>query len=201
MNPIRRRGDGSSRSALASVLFVAGLALTVVAPALAEDDAVAPPPVAWLNHREAKAVARRSDRPLLIYFTRARSMPAARLDRETWTDPRLRRYLNEHLVVAVVDVQEMPAVAEHFDVVEVPTILFLTPDGKRAGHAARLQRSGVRPARGDVRGHARVRVRRIRYLEVPPSGPLRKHAAISTARSSAAASWAVPSSRSWRAAG
>lgn len=90
----------------------------------------APPPVGWLNYREAKAASRHRDRPLLIYFSAAASIPSARLDRETWTDRRLRRYLDDHLIAARVDMQDMPAVAHHFEVTEVPSMLFLAPDGQ-----------------------------------------------------------------------
>jgi thioredoxin-related protein len=85
----------------------------------------------WLTYREAKATSRHQDRPLLVYFSAAWNNASVRLDRETWTDRRVRRYLDEQLVVARVDMQDMLAVAEHFDVKEPPAILFLAPDGRR----------------------------------------------------------------------
>jgi thioredoxin-related protein len=89
------------------------------------------PTMVWLNYREAKATSRHQDRPLLVYFAAAWNNASVRLDRETWTDRGLRRYLDEQLVVARVDMQDMPAVAEHFDVKEPPAMLFLAPDGRR----------------------------------------------------------------------
>jgi thioredoxin-related protein len=89
------------------------------------------PAMVWLNYREAKAISRHQDRPLLVYFAAAWNNASVRLDRETWTDRHLRRYLDEQLVIARVDMQEMPAVAEHFDVKEPPAMLFLAPDGRR----------------------------------------------------------------------
>ena len=41
----------------------------------------------------------------------------------------MRRYLDRTLVVARVDMQDMPAVAEHFGVGEPPALLFLAPTG------------------------------------------------------------------------
>lgn len=141
-----RAGRVSTR--LSACVAVAGPALTlalvgVAAPAAAEVAAAtevaaaieiagdAPtPPVAWFGLREGKAEARHRDLPLLVFFTAARSTTGARLDREVWTDRRLRRYLAEHLVAARVDFQESPGVARHFGIVEPPAVLVLSPQGE-----------------------------------------------------------------------
>jgi hypothetical protein len=143
MIPIRHPRTRRFAAALAAALLLPGLAAVLTAPVRAADDPAGPiseaivevpadlPAMVWLNYREAKAVSRHQDRPMLVYFAASWNNASVRLDREAWTDRRLRRYLDEQLVVARVDMQEMPAVAEHFDVTEPPAILFLAPDGRR----------------------------------------------------------------------
>lgn len=128
--PKHRSLEHRRACATLAVLFLSGVAGVGVQQARSQEEAVTPQ-VIWLNYREAKATARHQDRPLMVFFTAARSAPAARLDREVWTDRRVRRYLDAHLVVARVDLQHMPAVARLFDVAEAPAVLFLAPDGKR----------------------------------------------------------------------
>lgn len=143
MIPIRRPRSRRSAAAFTAALLLPGLVAASTTSARAGDDTagsafaviadVPPdaPSVAWLNYREAKAVSRHQDRPLLVYFAAAWNNASVRLDRETWADRRVRGYLDGHLVSARVDMQEMPAVAEHFGVREPPAILFLAPDGRR----------------------------------------------------------------------
>lgn len=123
------------RLALRLSVCVAVAALVLVG--FAAQDAAAqeaadasPPPVAWLGLREGKAAARHQDRPLLVYFTASWSTTGARLDREVWTDRRLRRYVAEHLVAARVEFQESPGVARHFGIAEPPAVLVLSPQGE-----------------------------------------------------------------------
>jgi thioredoxin-related protein len=118
----------------AALALVAGL---VVAPESARaDDAErterseSPPPVAWLTLREGKAEARHRDLPLLVYFTASWSTTGNRLDREVWTDRRLRRYVAENLVAARVEFQSSAAVARHYGVAEPPALLVLSPRGE-----------------------------------------------------------------------
>jgi thioredoxin-related protein len=88
-----------------------------------------PRPVVWSNFREGKTAARHQDRPLLVYFTAARNTESGRLDRETWTDRRVRAYLAANLVTVRVDMQDMPGVAEKYGVGEPPAVMLLSPQG------------------------------------------------------------------------
>lgn len=90
----------------------------------------AAPAIEWRNYREGKAAARHRERPLLVFFTTAWSSEGARLDREIWTDERVRAYVADNLVAARVDIQEMPAVGAHFGVDEPPAVLLAAPDGR-----------------------------------------------------------------------
>lgn len=125
---------------LSACVAVAALALALVGvapPAVAAEAAAAqaggdepPPPVAWFGLREGKAEARHRDRPLLVFFTASWSTTGARLDREVWTDRRLRRYVAEHLVAARVEFQESPGVAQHYGIAEPPALLAISPQGE-----------------------------------------------------------------------
>lgn len=103
------------------------------APAVEAEPAAgtqAAPPVTWLSLREGKAEARRRDLPLIVFFTASWSTTGNRLDREVWTDMRLRRYVAERLVAARVEFQESEGVARHFGIAEPPALLVLSPRGE-----------------------------------------------------------------------
>jgi thioredoxin-related protein len=119
----------AARRGAAGAILLLALALLPAWPCRAADKAAAPPPVAWRSFREATAEARHRDCPLLVFFSAAWKASSVRLDRETWSDPRVRRYLDENIVAAAVDMQDMPAVAKHFGIAEPPAILLLAPDG------------------------------------------------------------------------
>lgn len=122
-----------ARAALAVVavaLACASLAPAAAAPAPAAAPEEAPPPVAWLGYREAKAEARHRGLPLLVFFTASWSTAGARIDREVWTDRRLRGYVAAHLVTARVDLKESRAVADLFGIKEPPALLAISPQGK-----------------------------------------------------------------------
>lgn len=113
------------------VACLLALAAPAVAPRQAagagpESDAA---PVVWSNFREGKTAARHQDRPLLVFFTAARNTESGRLDRETWTDRRVRAYLAANLVTVRVDMQDMPGVAEKYGVGEPPAVMLLSPQG------------------------------------------------------------------------
>lgn len=124
-NPAMR----AARRGIAGPILLLALALLPAWPCRAADGSVAPPPVAWRTFREATAEARHLDRPLLVFFSAAWKSSSVRLDRETWSDVRVRRYLDANIVAAAVDMQDMPAVAKHFGIAEPPAILLLAPDG------------------------------------------------------------------------
>lgn len=124
-NPAMR----AARPGIAGAVLLLALALLPARPGHAAGEAAAPPPVAWRTLREATAEARHLDRPLLVYFSAAWKSSSVRLDRETWSDVRVRRYLDANIVAAAVDMQDMPAVAKHFGIAEPPAILLLAPDG------------------------------------------------------------------------
>lgn len=120
-------------TALTLALALVGVAAPAVTAGAAAAQAVGdapPPPVAWFGLREGKAEARQQDRPLLVFFTASWSTTGARLDREVWTDRRLRRYVAEHLVAARVEFQESPGVAQHYGIAEPPALLAISPRGE-----------------------------------------------------------------------
>lgn len=126
-----RREAGRFRSMLATILLLAVAGLPAPAPAEPQPAVDAgTPPVAWLTLREGKAEARHQDRPLLVYFTASWSTSGMRIDREVWTDRRLRRYVADNLVAARVEFQEAEAVARHYGVAEPPALLVLSPQGE-----------------------------------------------------------------------
>lgn len=136
MRKLPRSGGIGNRGLNPALPFATCCLLLLVAlAAAAADDArggaeEAPPPIAWLGYRDGKAEARHSRQPLLVFFTASWSTAGTRIDREVWTDRRLRRYVADHLVAARVEFQESGAVAGHFGIEEPPALLAISPEGK-----------------------------------------------------------------------
>ncbi len=126
--PYRRRFRFARLVACLLALAAPAAAPRHVAGAEASAD-LAAGPVVWSNFREGKTAARHQGRPLLVFFSAARNTESGRLDRETWTDRRVREYLAANLVTARVDMQDMPAIAEKYGVGEPPAVMLLSPQG------------------------------------------------------------------------
>ncbi|MFO0760638.1 MAG: thioredoxin family protein [Byssovorax sp.] len=93
------------------------------------------PPIAWLDSEpEARARARAGGRPLLVVFTAAWAVASARLDRELWADPEVRR-LARSFVAVRIDVTDTAgdaeAYAQTYEIRGVPEVIVLDPAGKR----------------------------------------------------------------------
>ncbi|MBE0565212.1 MAG: thioredoxin family protein [Krumholzibacteria bacterium] len=92
--------------------------------------------VRWESHREAEARSLAEQKPLLIHFTAPWSGWCKKMQRETYADRRVVRYLNEHFAMAMVDTDKLPAMARKFAVEGPPTLWFLEPGGRRLTHLA-----------------------------------------------------------------
>lgn len=111
---------------------------------LAEDreaDAAGLTPVAaipWITGYEATMEkAADSGKPALVFFWGARFPPAKMFDDQNWSDLKVRRTA-EKFVCGRVDVGQDRDTAQELSVQLIPTVLFLTPDGKELGRIQHL---------------------------------------------------------------
>ena len=81
------------------------------------------------NLQKALGEAAQSNKPVLIDFEAEWCGWCKKLDRETYGDERVIRFVREHFVAVKVDTEKEPEEAEKYNVRGLPTILFLSPDG------------------------------------------------------------------------
>jgi len=78
---------------------------------------------------DAIAKAGKTGRIVLIDFSTSWSPYSLQLERITWKDPSVRRWLENHAVALRVDADRQKDLLQRYKVEEVPTLLFLRPDG------------------------------------------------------------------------
>lgn len=128
MNTMVLRGG---LSALVPMIAVVG---TIAAQPVADgNNAGAAPPSGRVAFRErdyaaALAAAREEDKPLLVCFAAAFSLPCRFLDETTWVEPGVQKLLAGRVVAIRVDVERDAALATRFRVDRTPTLLLLDTD-------------------------------------------------------------------------
>jgi len=107
------------------VLLLVLVAGTV--PAAAEDDNRA---VTFLTYREALATGQSQNKLILLHFTAAHSEICRQMNRKTYGDRKVIRFLNEKFAVAFVDIERLPALARKYGVESLPVLWFLDASGR-----------------------------------------------------------------------
>jgi thioredoxin-like negative regulator of GroEL len=97
-------------------------------PATVLDDA--PPSEIPRFFQDALARANRERKPLVVDFTASWCQPCQKMLRETFPNPLVGNLLDERCVLVTVDTDEHPGLAQKYNVVGLPDIRFLTPDGE-----------------------------------------------------------------------
>jgi thioredoxin-related protein len=120
---------------LPAAVLMAVLVTAAASPALADEEAAAVEVdgarIGWLPHREAVTTSRTEGKPLVMYFTAAGDSWCRKLERNTFGDRDVVRYLNTHFIATEIDVDEVPALARKFGVEGLPTLWFLDAEGGR----------------------------------------------------------------------
>jgi len=90
--------------------------------------------VKWLyDYDQALVRARYENKPILVYFYTDWCGWCKKLDAETYGNETVAALLNESFISLKVDAEEHVDLAEEYDVVGYPTIVFLSPDGEEIG--------------------------------------------------------------------
>jgi thiol:disulfide interchange protein DsbD len=96
-----------------------------------------PTSIAWLGSEvEARNRAKARRLPLVVFLFAAWAVPAVRMDRETWTDPRILQR-SRGFVALRLDVTDTEAnaqaQADHFDLRTMPSTILLDDAGREIG--------------------------------------------------------------------
>jgi thiol:disulfide interchange protein len=110
-----------------------GLCVALVSLVLACQPAPSPStekPFVSLTFDAALAEAKRADKVVMIDFFTTWCGPCKKLDRVTWKDPEVVKWLGEHAVAMKVDAEKNVELAKRFQVNAYPTMVFVDGGGK-----------------------------------------------------------------------
>ncbi len=82
------------------------------------------------DYDAALALAKKTERPILVDFFTTWCGPCKKLDRETFADERVIRFVGQFFVALKIDADEHPELRKKHAVEGYPTLLFLSPAGK-----------------------------------------------------------------------
>lgn len=114
---------------LAAALLLFGVVLCAGPPTAGAEDK-ARNTIEWLSYREAVNKGRNEGRPVLLHFTADWCSWCKKMKRETYTDAKVIRFMNENMSAAMVDTEVHKSLARKYQVSSLPTLWFLDSDGK-----------------------------------------------------------------------
>jgi thioredoxin-like negative regulator of GroEL len=133
---------------------VSGLLATLLLAAAASQPAtVAPPRIKWeKSFEEALKKATRSGKPVVVDFWAEWCTWCERLDQNTYADPTVVEKAQDFVAVKVntEGSRKEIDVAVRYHVASLPTIVFLSPEGRQLGRVNGFQGPGVFPRTLDV---------------------------------------------------
>ena len=81
--------------------------------------------ITWMGYNEGLTLARDFDKPVFIHFTAAWCKWCKKMKNETYTDPKVVRFMEENFVAMMVDTEKLPSLARKYGVESLPTLWFL----------------------------------------------------------------------------
>jgi thioredoxin-related protein len=112
---------------LAVILLLAVLVSVAVAGEESEEKFRS---ITWLGYNDALAKARDFDKPVYLHFTAKWCKWCVKMQDETYTDPRVIRFMSENFYAVMIDTEKNPALARKFGVSGLPTLWFLDSHGQ-----------------------------------------------------------------------
>ncbi len=86
--------------------------------------------ITWLGYNEGLSQGRDFDKPVFIHFTAHWCSWCKKMKRETYTDPKVIRFMADNFVAVLVDTEKLPSLARKYAVNGLPTLWFLDSQGK-----------------------------------------------------------------------
>lgn len=127
------------------MLMHTSLLLSLVILQAASEDNLQPG-IAWeKNFKEARQTASKAGKPLLVDFGADWCGFCKKLDRETFGDEAVIRFLRQYFVAVKVDTDAEPELAKEYKVTGLPTVVVLSPGGEELRRVV-----GFRPPDGFI---------------------------------------------------
>ena len=86
--------------------------------------------ITWLGYNEALSQARDFDKPVFLHFTAPWCKWCRKMKKETYTDPRVIRFMTENYTAVMIDTEKLPSLARKYGVGSIPVLWFLDSRGK-----------------------------------------------------------------------
>ena len=107
------------------------LLIISVSPAVADDQEKEDlRSISWVGYNEGMSQARDFDKPVFIHFTAHWCSWCRKMKNETYTDPKVIRFMDENFVAVMADTEKLPTLARKYGVESLPTLWFLDSQGK-----------------------------------------------------------------------
>jgi len=87
--------------------------------------------IAWNDYTPGMALAGEEGKNIFLYFHASWCGYCTKLKKETFSDDRIKAYLNDHFVSIGVDTEKREKLAQQWGVRGLPTLWFLEPDGTK----------------------------------------------------------------------
>lgn len=85
--------------------------------------------IAWKNYSDAISEGRFKEKNIMLVFTTQGDLWCDKMQKETFTNPQVISYLNEHFAMSLVDRDRFPTLAKKYKVDAMPTLWFLNSKG------------------------------------------------------------------------
>jgi thioredoxin-related protein len=86
-----------------------------------------------LNHEQALAKARSEQKVVMIDFYSDSCLPCRQLDAETFTDRRVRTFLQERTVAVRLNIEDNQQLARMYRIAALPCLVFVSGEGEEVG--------------------------------------------------------------------
>jgi len=112
-------------------LILAILLLMIPVSAMAADQEKDDPrSITWVGYNEGMTQGRDFDKPVFLHFTAPWCSWCKKMKKETYTDPKVIRFMTDNFVAVMIDTEKLPSLARKYGVDSLPTLWFLDSQGK-----------------------------------------------------------------------
>jgi thiol:disulfide interchange protein len=113
---------------VASLAIIIAILMVKGSPQTAKATTEMNSPLAWAMER-----AKEENKPMMIDFYTTWCGPCKMLDRNTFSDPRVREWMTENVIFTKVDGDKHRGLIRKYGVRAYPTVVFISPEGRELG--------------------------------------------------------------------